>query len=181
MPFSNMGPSIVFIVLSCSSILTHHQFSETKPNQPMKTELSKTTAFNTAELILPADMSKAQWQVVHHQILAARNFARRWINQSRAFAEERWGADYVAAAETQMELALGLSSVERAPKPDINPCDKTKAIVTIEGIHQQFTMWNRKMETVIDSWDKPRLQKALGLVEPMERLAGRIRALLARC
>jgi hypothetical protein len=149
----------------------------------MKSTLTKTTVLNTAELVLPADMTQGQWQAVHHQILAARNFARRWVNQSRAFAEGKWGADYVAQAETQMELALGLSSPDPAPAPkaDLNPGDKSKAIVTIEGIHQQFTLWNRKMETAIDSWDKPRLQKALGLVEPMERLAGRIRALLARC
>lgn len=123
------------------------------------------------------DIGKDAWEEIHRNILLARHASRAWLKQSREFAEAKWGADYVGQVEVQCELALGLPlPVE---KPKLNPEDKSKAIVTIEGISQSFSMWSRKMSDQIESWDKQRLQKALDLLAPMEAQAKRIRELLA--
>jgi hypothetical protein len=85
--------------------------------------------------------------------------------------------DYVAEAEMQMELSLGLPD-PKPEKPALNPEDKSRAIVTIEGICQSFALWQRKMAPEIERWDRDRLTKALALVEPIEAQAKRIRELL---
>ena len=122
------------------------------------------------------DITRDDWAEIHRNILLARHASRTWLKQSRQFAEQRWGAECVAEVEVQAELALGLPAP--IEKPKLNPDDKSKAIVTIEGISQLFSMWSRKMSDQIESWDKVRLEKALELLEPMEQQAKRIRNLL---
>ena len=86
--------------------------------------------------------------------------------------------EFCADTEAQLELDLGLALPEA--KPALNPSDKTKAIVTIEGLSQSFILWQRKMSDEIQGWDKDRLNRALELLEPMEREAKRVRELLAK-
>jgi len=86
--------------------------------------------------------------------------------------------EFTADTEAQLELDLGLALPEA--KPALNPADKTKAIVTIEGLSQSFILWQRKMSDEIQGWDKDRLNRALELLEPMEREAKRVRELLAK-
>ena len=75
-----------------------------------------------------------------------------------------------------MELALG---IETSDKPaTLNAPDKSKAIVTIEGIHQSFVLWERKMHDEVEMWPEDKLKRALDLLEPMERQARRVRELL---
>lgn len=134
--------------------------------------------FAPDKLTIPQEATQEQWRAIHGTILLCRKASRTWLRQSREWAEGKWGADYVAEAEEQMELALGLPPVDTTPKPDLNPADKTKAIITIEGICQQFALWHRKMDKEIDAWDKPRIVKALALIEPIEREATRLRGML---
>ena len=136
------------------------------------------TTFAPDKVTIPDDATQEQWREIHGTILLCRKASRAWLRQSREYAEGRWGADYVAEAEEQMELALGLPAPE--PKPDLNPADKSKAIVTIEGISQQFALWHRKMASEIQQWDRPRLEKALAWIEPIEAQAKAMRERLAR-
>jgi hypothetical protein len=55
-------------------------------------------------------------------------------------------------------------------KPGLNPADKSRGIVTIEGITQQFVIWHRKMSAVIETWDENRLDSAIQLLEPQAQV-----------
>ena len=140
--------------------------------------ITESTTFAPDALNIPADITEDAWAGMHRTILLCRASSRLWLRRSRDYAIARWGVDYVANAEMQMELNLGLPQ----PKPEkvaLNPEDKSRAIVTIEGICQSFTLWQRKMAPEIERWDRERLTKALALVEPIEAQAKRIRELLA--
>ena len=134
------------------------------------------TTFALDALNIPADITEDAWAEMHRTILLCRASSRLWLRQSRDYASTRWGVDYVAKAEMQMELDLGLPE----PKPDsptLNPEDKSR-VITIEGISQSFAFWYRKMAPEIEQWDRERLTKALALIEPIEAQAKRMRELL---
>jgi hypothetical protein len=135
------------------------------------------TTFAPDALHIPTDITEDAWAEMHRTILLCRASSRLWLRQSRDYASNRWGVEYVAEAEMQMELALGLPE-PKPDKPALNPEDKSRAIVTIEGICQSFALWQRKMAPEIERWDRDRLTKALALVEPIEAQAKRIRELL---
>jgi hypothetical protein len=122
------------------------------------------------------DTTQEAWKEQHRKIIFCRAFSRQILRESRVFATEKWGVDFVAESEIQMELALGLPE-PKPDKPTLNPQDKSR-ILTIEGISQSFTFWRRKMAPEIERWDRDRLTKALALIEPMEAQAKRIRELL---
>lgn len=143
-----------------------------------ETNIIDPSTFALDRVTIPTDATQEQWADIHRTAILCRRASRLWVKQSREWAAEKWGAQYVADAEQQMELALGLPPADAAPKPDLNPSDKTKAIVTIEGIAQQFVMWHRKMDSEITNWDRPRVEKALALLEPIEREAARLRSML---
>jgi len=138
------------------------------------TELS---IFTPKELKIPADITPEAWTEQHRLFMLCHTFSRKFLRESRSFAAEKWGADFVADVEIQLELELGLPE-PKPEKPALNPEDKSRAIVTIEGICQSFTLWQRKMAPEIERWDRDRLTKALALVEPIEAQAKRIRELL---
>jgi hypothetical protein len=142
----------------------------------MNTEIMDPSVFSMDALNIPPHATQSEWEGIHRTIMLCRKASRTWLRQSRDYAAERWGADYVADVEIQMELALGLPQPD--PKPALNPADKSSAIVTIEGISQSFSLWQRKMSAEIERWDKVRLAKALELIEPIEKQAARIRELL---
>jgi hypothetical protein len=138
------------------------------------------STFAPDKVTIPEDATQEQWSSIHGTILLCRKASRAWLKQSREWAEAKWGAEYVAEAEEQMELALGLPAPDPTPRLDLNPADKSKAIVTIEGISQQFALWHRKMSGEFERWDKPRLEKALKLIEPIETEAKAMRERLSR-
>ena len=135
------------------------------------------TTFAPDALHIPTDITEDAWAEMHRTILLCRASSRLWLRQSRDYASNRWGVAYVCDAEIQMELELGLPE-PKPDKPALNPEDKSRAIVTIEGICQSFALWQRKMAPEIERWDRDRLTKALALVEPIEAQAKRIRELL---
>jgi hypothetical protein len=133
--------------------------------------------FTLNALNLPDTLTPAEWTNIHKDILVCKRAASKWLSQSRDYSTARWGMEFCADTEAQLELDLGLTLTEE--KPTLNPDDKTKAIVTIEGLSQKFTVWERKMSDDIGKWDKARLERALELLTPMETTAARIRGLLA--
>jgi len=134
--------------------------------------------FTLSGLNLPATLTADDWTDVHRDILTCKKLASKWLSQSRDYATNRWGEEFMNDTELQLELKLGIDLPEA--KPTLNPADKTKAIVTIEGLSQSFILWQRKMSDEIQGWDKDRLNRALELLEPMEREAKRVRELLAK-
>jgi hypothetical protein len=133
--------------------------------------------FTLNALNLPDTLTPAEWTNIHRDILVCKRAASKWLSQSRDYSTARWGMEFCADTEAQLELDLGLTLTEE--KPTLNPDDKTKAIVTIEGLSQKFTVWERKMSDDIGKWDRDRLTRALELLTPMETTAARIRGLLA--
>ncbi len=140
-------------------------------------QLIDTAMFTLNALNLPDTLTPAEWTNIHRDILVCKRAASKWLSQSRDYSTARWGMEFCADTEAQLELDLGLTLTEE--KPTLNPDDKTKAIVTIEGLSQKFTVWERKMSDDIGKWDKARLERALELLTPMETTAARIRGLLA--
>jgi len=122
---------------------------------------------------IPDETTQEQWTEIHRTILTAKRAAGKWVSQSRKWASERWGVDFVAETEVQLELALGIESKDKPA--NLNPPDKSRAIVTIEGISQSFAMWHRKMADDVEQWDRERCEKALALVEPLAEFAARLR------
>jgi hypothetical protein len=142
----------------------------------MSTNIIDTATFGPDGVTIPTEATQDEWAAIHRSIMLCGKAHKAWLKQSRAFATERWGEDYLAETEVQLEMALGIEPPKETPK--LNPADKSSAIVTIEGISQQFTLWHRKMDAEIAGWDKPKIEKALGLLEPIEREAKRLRWML---
>ena len=140
-------------------------------------QIIDTTMFTLHALNLPDTLTPAEWTDIHKDILVCKRAASKWLSQSRDYSTARWGMEFTADTEAQLELDLGLTLADE--KPTLNPDDKTKAIVTIEGLSQKFTVWERKMSDDIGKWDRDRLERALELLTPMETTAARIRQLLA--
>ena len=57
-----------------------------------------------------------------------------------------------------------------AKKSNLNPYDKSTAIITIEGISQNFAMWHRKVAGLIPRWDENRLDRAIQLLDQQARV-----------
>jgi len=142
----------------------------------MNTAIIDSATFGPDGLTIPAETTQGEWAAIHRSIMLCGKAHKAWLKQSRAFATARWGEEYLAETEVQLEMVLGIEPPKEAPR--LNPADKSSAIVTIEGISQQFTLWHRKMDAQITSWDKPQIEKALGLLEPIEREATRLRGML---
>lgn len=132
--------------------------------------------YDPKELKLSNDLTKDDWELIHKNVLVARYAARSWVKQSREYAENKWGAEYVAQCEQQLEMELDLPRLE--VKPSINPSDKSGGIITIEGISKSFTMWDRKMVDEFKAWDNVQLNKAIALLEPVERRLQMLKSLL---
>ena len=147
-------------------------------NTNNSTQLIDQTMFTLSGLNLPDNLTPADWTTIHRDILVCKKAASKWMQQSREYSTKRWGQDFTIDTEIQLEMDLGLALPEA--KTTLNPADKTKAIVTIEGLSQSFILWQRKMSDEIQGWDKDRLNRALELLEPMEREAKRVRELLAK-
>jgi hypothetical protein len=146
----------------------------TNTKTPM--QLIDQAMFTLSGLNLPDNLTPAEWTVIHKDILVCKRAASKWIQQSRDYSTSRWGQDFTIDTEIQLEMDLGLALPE--PKPELNPADKTRAIVTIEGLSQKFELWSRKMDSEIEHWDADRLNRALELLTPFEKQAARIRQLL---
>jgi hypothetical protein len=134
--------------------------------------------FTLHALNLPDTLTPAEWTAIHRDIIVCKKAATKWLQQSRDYSTGRWGVEFCADTEAQLELDLGLNLPDA--KPALNPQDKSRAIVTIEGISQKFILWQRKMDEEVTTWDSARLNAALNLLEPMEKEAQRLRNLLTR-
>ena len=139
-------------------------------------QLIDTTMLTLNSLSLPDTLTKDDWTDIHGQLLLCKKAAAKWLQQSRDYSTSKWGLEFCADTEAQLELDLGLALPDE--RPALNPADKTRAIVTIEGLSQKFELWSRKMDSEIEAWDADRLNRALELLGPFEKQAARIRSLI---
>jgi len=132
-----------------------------------------TTITKDKQLVIPDNATPEQWADIHGSIMLAKRMAGKWLKASREYGEKNFGLDFVAETEVQMEFTLGIEVNDKDESS--NAKDKSKAIVTIEGITQSFKLWQRKIKDDIENWDKERLGRALSLLEPIEAQARAIR------
>ena len=131
------------------------------------------TSISEQHLLIDPDIKQEDWAAQHRRIMLAKRYASKWLKVSRDHGIKHYGIEFVAETEVQMEFSLGDHTQDKIES--INPKDKSKAIVTIEGLSGGFTLWYRKMEDEIKSWDDDRSQRLLKLLLPMERLASELR------
>ena len=126
------------------------------------------------ELALPDGISPLQWKRIHQDLTKGKLYIKRWHKASRNYGEEHFGTEFAAEWEAQLEFNLGLPN--DAPKQEtLNPSDKSRVFVSIEGINQQYVMWERKMGDEIQTWDGDKCKRALEFLEPMESMAAKLR------
>lgn len=118
-------------------------------------------------------LAKEEWYEVHRKLVHAKRYASAWLKKSREYATAQWGIEFVANAEVQMELTLGIECTEKPPS--INGPDKSAAYINIHGIATGFDIWFRKVEDEVDEWDENQRATANELLEPMERKLRAIR------
>jgi hypothetical protein len=63
-------------------------------------------------LSISENATQHEWVAMHHQLLQCKRHAAQWLSKSRKFASDKWGVDFVAESEAQLELELG---IERKP------------------------------------------------------------------
>jgi hypothetical protein len=135
-------------------------------------ELTPAGYFRPDGLVLPEVMSGQEYFEVGYRILVAKKCSSIWMRQWREYGANSYGEEFVedteAQIEAQLELAMGLPSTEETAKPKLNEgLGKGTAIVTIEGLHQGFSIWRRKMDTSIPKWTTQDRKKACELLRPM--------------
>jgi hypothetical protein len=62
----------------------------------------------------------------------------------------------------------------------LNPADKSRVFVTIEGISCSFNFWHRKMADVIPHWNERQMESALQLMDEQARVHAQIKMQLQR-
>lgn len=125
------------------------------------------------EFQIPPFVEKDQWEGIHRAILACRNSAARWLSKSRRFATERWGADYVARAESQLELDLGIEA-----KPDALPMRTVSPAARIAAFARSWEKAAKEMGS-IEKWDESALTESLQALEQLAEAIDKMRQALA--
>ena len=126
--------------------------------------------FRPDGLVLPEVLSGQEFFEIGYRIKVAKKCSSLWMRQWREYGEKQYGEDFVEDTEeqidSQLSLALGLPPSEETTKPQLNDgLGKGTAIVTIEGIHQWFSIWRRKVP--VEKWGTPERKKACELLRPM--------------
>ena len=117
----------------------------------------------------------AEWYEVHRKFVHIKAHSSAFIRQSEQYGVANYGIEETAQAIAEIERDLFGVRIE---KPNLNPTDKSRTFLSIDGISARFILWERKMHAEIETWDKDKLTRALDLLEPMERQARRVRELL---
>ena len=63
-----------------------------------------------AGLTIPESVGKDEWQDFHSRLIKCKRSMASWVKDSRRYAADKWGNEFVAAAEEQMELSLGIDA-----------------------------------------------------------------------
>jgi hypothetical protein len=109
-------------------------------------------------------VTKKKWHETHLKFMPLKKHLPL-LKASRQYAIARWGAKFVAESEVEMEFALGIEE-----KPNLNPPDKSKAIINIHGISLSFDVWHRKVRDDIETWGVNKLDLAIELLDHTARV-----------
>lgn len=133
-------------------------------------ELTPAGYFRPDGLVLPEVMSGQEYFEVGYRIKVAKKCSSIWMRQWREYGANSYGEDFVQDTEdqidSQLDLELGLPASPEKPKLN-EGLGKGTAIVTIEGLHQGFSIWRRKMDQSIPKWNSDDRKKACELLRPM--------------
>jgi hypothetical protein len=113
-------------------------------------------------------LTTAEWTEIHSKCVAAKYLGTKLLKHSRDAGINRFGMEFVADTEVQLEMSLGLSAPEE--RPELNPDDKSVALVTLESTYTSFLTWKRKMGTKIEAWSPEQKKRAVSLLKPMAEL-----------
>jgi hypothetical protein len=122
---------------------------------------------------IPQTTTKEQWAEGHKQLLLLQQVCRRLIPKSSAFGIKHFGMDFWVETEADFQLEFGL------PIPDTTEIPKLEGEeAVIDYLERGFARWVQRSGDY-ETWDKPRLERALAMLEPLAEQADRIRQLLA--
>lgn len=138
----------------------------------MNDELTPSGYFRPDGLVLPETISGQEFFDVGYEIKIRKRCSSLWLRQWREYGDKQYGEEFTQDTEekvdTQVDLALDLPPSEESAKPKLNTgLGKGTAIVTIEGVHQLFSIWRRKMDSAIGEWNTQDRKKACELLRPM--------------
>lgn len=127
-------------------------------------------------LIIPDGMPIHHYEVAVRRVEMFKEKAKAFSRQLQEYGESEYGLDQIVPIYEQIFMDLGKNLEDK--QDDLNPRDKSRNIVTIEGVSRSFTAWFSKMGPDIPTWNKTQLSKALTLLEPIEAQAKRLRGML---
>ena len=136
----------------------------------MSNELTPSGYFRPDGLVLPEVMSGQEVFEVGYKIKLAKKCSSIWMRQWREYVASNHGEEFLEDTEAQIDLQLDLELgiPEGDERPKLNEgLGKGTAIVTIEGVHQLFSIWRRKMDSSIPKWNREDRKKACELLRPM--------------
>ena len=129
------------------------------------------------ELIIPDSLTLEEFYESYRLLLHFNKRSRAWRRKLEKFGIDKYGLDAVVGVYDQIMMELG--DDQTPPESlSVNPEDKTKAIITIEGISQNCSMWWRKVEPEMIGWEIPRLKKAAALLAEPKRIESCIQELI---
>ena len=124
------------------------------------------------DIDLTEGMTQEGWTEIHQRILACKRHAGKWASKSRKFATNKWGIDFVAESEAQMELALGIEA-----KTGPEPCDEHKEAAAANGLVRAYERGYGK-DADLAGWDAARAGRVLELMGPIEGFLVRLRGIV---
>jgi len=134
------------------------------------TEMTPAGYFRPDGLVLPEVLSGQEYFEIGYRIRVAKKCSSLWMRQWVEYGEKAYGEEFVEDTidqiDSQLQLQLGLPPAEEKPKLN-EGLGKGKALVTIEGIHQWFSIWTRKMAPEFPKWNDVQKRKAAELLRPM--------------
>jgi len=122
---------------------------------------------NEEAIRMPETMTRDQWKDLHVRLIQCKRAAAGWLTTSRKFASDRWGPEFVAKSEAQMELALGLE-----PDGDNDGGKPVDYLLIAARIGRRASQWPLEL---IDSWDQDQRAQALTAMQPVMEVIRRLK------
>ena len=120
-------------------------------------------------LTIPENVGKGEWTEFHSRLIKCKRSMASWVRDSRRYASGRWGSEFVAAAEQQMELALGIEPpAEQAEKPQ-----HKDDIAFAASIAKRITRWDM---SDIDEWNAAKIDLVLVELKPVEDIIQKLKS-----
>ena len=121
---------------------------------------------------IPETTTKEQWQEGHKQLLMLGQVVKQLLPKSERFGQKHFGDDAVIDVEAQFILEFGLPIPEETNRIRLEGDE-----AVIDYLERGFQRWVQRSGS-LELWDKPRLERALRMLEPLAEQVNRIRQLL---